>query len=80
MKPGDLRRFKDSLIARRYRAGVEGSTFMVLRVDPTTRWPAPPRCVDILINGHVDEGLRYFWVEDSSELLEPVQPTQEVVY
>lgn len=72
MKPGDLRRFKDSLIARRRADGDEGSTFMVLRVDPATRWPAPSRCVDILIDGHVDEGLRYFWVEDSSEAINPV--------
>lgn len=76
MKRGDLRRFRDSLIALG-ADHVEGGTFMVLRVDPET-WV--PRAVDILIDGHVDEGLGYFWVEDSSEPLEPVQSTQEVVY
>ena len=76
MKPGDLRRFRDSLMA--FGADhVEGGTFMVLRVDPATE---RIRGVDILIDGHVDEGLGYFWVEDSSEPLEPVQSTQEVVY
>ena len=76
MKPGDLRRFRDSLIALG-ADHVEGGTFMVLRVDPEAY---RIRGVDILIDGHVDEGLGYFWVEDSSELLEPVQSTQEVVY
>ena len=76
MKPGDLRRFRDSLIALG-ADHVEGGTFMVLRVDPAAY---RIRGVDILIDGHVDEGLGYFWVEDSSEPLEPVQSTQEVVY
>ena len=76
MKPGELRRFRDSLIALG-ADHVEGSTFVVLRVDPATE---RIRGVDILIDGHVDEGLGYFWVEDSSEPLEPVQSTQEVVY
>ena len=76
MQPGDLRRFRDSLIALG-ADHVEGGTFMVLRVDPAAY---RIRGVDILIDGHVDEGLGYFWVEDSSEPLEPVQSTQEVVY
>lgn len=76
MKPGELRRFRDSLIALG-ADHVEGGTFMVLRVDPATE---RRRGVDILIDGHVAEGLGYFWVEDTSELLEPVQSTQEVVY
>ena len=76
MKPGDLRRFRDSLIALG-ADHVEGGTFMVLRVDPEAY---RIRGVDILIDGHVDEGLGYFWVEDSSELLEPVQRNGCVVY
>jgi hypothetical protein len=63
MQPGDLRRFRDSLIALG-ADHVEGGTFMVLRVDPAGE---RIRGVDILIDGHVDEGLGYFWVEDSSE-------------
>ena len=65
MKPGELRRFRDSLIALG-ADHVEGGTFMVLRVDPATE---RIRGVDILIDGHVDEGLGYFWVEDSSEVI-----------
>ena len=65
MKPGDLRRFRDSLIALG-ADHVEGGTFVVLRVDPATE---RIRGVDILIDGHVDEGLGYFWVEDSSEVI-----------
>ena len=76
MKPGELRRFRDSLIALG-ADHVEGGTFMVLRVDPAAY---RIRGVDILIDGHVDEDLGYFWVEDSSELLEPVQRNGCVVY
>ena len=65
MKPGDLRRFRDSLIALG-ADHVEGGTFVVLRVDPATE---RIRGVDILIDGHVDQGLGYFWVEDSSEVI-----------
>ena len=65
MKPGDLRRFRDSLIALG-ADHVEGGTFMVLRVDPEAY---RIRGVDILIDGHVDEDLGYFWVEDSSEVI-----------
>ena len=77
MKPGDLRRFKGDMIGSMSDVLVGGGTFVVLRVDPATE---RIRGVDILIDGHVDEGLGYFWVEDSSEPLEPVQSTQEVVY
>ena len=69
VEQGQLRRFRDSLIALG-ADHVEGGTFMVLRVDPATSMRI--RGVDILIDGHVDEDLGYFWVEDSSELLEPV--------
>ena len=65
MKPGDLLRFRDSLIALG-ADHVEGGTFMVLRVDPEAY---RIRGVDILIDDHVDEGLGYFWVEDSSEVV-----------
>ena len=76
MKPGELRRFRDSLIALG-ADHVEGGTFMVLRVGYDV---ATGHGVDILIDGHVDEGLGYFWVAVNSEPLEPVQSTQEVVY
>lgn len=69
MKRGDLRRFRDSLIALG-ADHVEGSTFMVLDV---ATWQvlngSPCPTVDILIDGGLEEGLGYFWVEDSSEAL-----------
>jgi hypothetical protein len=69
MKPGDLRRFKDSLIALG-ADHVEGSTFMVLRVDEHVVKGGARYCVvDILIDGVLEEGLGYFWVEDSSEVI-----------
>ena len=66
MKPGDLRRFKGDMIGSMSEVLVGGGTFVVLRVDPATE---RIRGVDILIDGHVDEGLGYFWVEDSSETI-----------
>ena len=65
MKPGDLRRFRDSLIALGV-THLEGSTFMVLKVDMAGR-NRVTHTVDILIDGGLEEGLGYFWVEDSSE-------------
>ena len=67
MKPGELRRFSDSLMA----LGADhfgGRTFMVLRADPASA----RALVDILIDGRHETDLGYFWVEDRSELLEPV--------
>ena len=66
MKPGDLRRFKGDMIGSMSEVLVGGGTFVVLRVDPATE---RIRGVDILLDGHVDEGLGYFWVEDSSETI-----------
>jgi hypothetical protein len=65
MNPGELRRFRDSLFALG-ADHVEGSTFMVLRVDHVTE---RYRGVDILLDGKREAGLGYFWVEDSSEVL-----------
>ena len=68
MKPGDLRRFKDSLFALG-ADHVEGSTFMVLRVGELVEQTARYCVVDILLDGKREAGLGYFWVEDSSEVL-----------
>jgi len=65
VKPGDLRRFRDSPSAS--IAAFEGSTFVVLRVNVVLQGRAEYRTVDILIDGGLEEGLGYFWVEDSSE-------------
>ena len=68
MKPGDLRRFKDSLIALG-ADHVEGRTFMVLRVSERTEGETWRWAVDILIDGRVEADLGYDWVMDSSEVL-----------
>jgi hypothetical protein len=62
MRPGDLRRFRDSLTI----APFEGSTFMVLEVSGTAG--REPTSVDILIDGR-SETLGFRWVRDSSEVL-----------
>ena len=66
MQPGDLRRFRDSLIALG-ADHVEGSTFVVLCVNESTEGESRWWAVDILLDGKREEGLGYFWVEDSSE-------------
>ena len=66
MKPGDLRRFKDGPWGHD-NDGFEGSTFMVLDVATWQVLTGTNTTVDILIDGGREEGLGYFWVEDSSE-------------
>jgi hypothetical protein len=68
MKPGDLRRFRDSLFALG-ADHVEGSTFMVLRVTERTEGETWRWFVDILLDGMQEEGLGYNWVMDSSEVI-----------
>lgn len=68
MKPGDLRRFRDSLTALGLRADhFEGGTFVVLEVSG--RVGAEPTRVDILIGGRCETDLGYHWVRDNSEVL-----------
>jgi len=69
MKPGDLRRFKDGFLKRLAGDHFVGSTFMVLRVSSTTP-EVGERCVDILLDDMIEEGLGYFWVEDSSVVID----------
>ena len=67
MKPGDLRRFRDTLQA----SGVDhwtGGTFVVLEVSG--RVGAEPTRVDILIGGRCETDLGYHWVRDNSEVLD----------
>lgn len=67
MKPGDLRQFVDSMIV----LGAtdtdlwERRTFIILKVTPYKSG----RTVDILLDGRIEEGLGYLWVENNSELL-----------
>lgn len=65
MKPGDLRRFSDSMIVLSPTDNYERSTFIVLKVTPFKSG----RTVDILLNGRIEEGLGYSWVEDHSKVL-----------
>ena len=68
MKPGELRRLRDNFHA----LGAEhlrGRTFMVLRVNDSASCDPPRPAVDILIDGRVETDLGYFWVKDSSEVL-----------
>ena len=65
MKKGDLRRFKDDMIGS--MGPFPGSTFMVLDVATWQVLTGTNTTVDILIDGGLEEGLGYFWVEDSSE-------------
>ena len=67
MKKGDLRRFKDDMIGS--MGPFPGSTFMVLDVATWQVLTGTNTTVDILIDGGLEEGLGYFWVENSSEAL-----------
>ena len=67
MKPGELRRFRDSLIALGV-THLEGSTFMVLKVDMAGR-NRVTHTVDILRDGKRVESWGYHWVKDSSEVI-----------
>jgi len=67
VKKGDLRRFKDDMIGS--MGPFPGSTFMVLDVATWQVLTGTNTTVDILIDGGLEEGLGYFWVENSSEAL-----------
>jgi len=72
MKPGELRRFKDGFLKRLAGDHFVDSTFMVLRVSssPERRGVVEVGTVDILLDGMIEEGLGYFWVEDSSVVID----------
>lgn len=65
MKPGDLRQFGESMIVLGATDADlwERRTFIVLNVKPYKSG----RTVDILMNGKLEEGLGYLWVENNSE-------------
>jgi hypothetical protein len=67
MKPGELRVFRDSSIVLSPTDDFERGTFIVLKVNPM--YGTSVRTVDILLDGGIEEGLGYFWVEDNSEVL-----------
>lgn len=67
MKPGDLRQFREDMIVLGATDADlwQGSTFIVLKVTPYNSG----RTVDILLDGMIEEGLGYLWVESNSEAL-----------
>ena len=65
MKPGDLRRFNDSLDSL-VAAHASGQTFLVLEVVKLRRGC---RRLVILIDGKTESGWGYPWVEANSEAL-----------
>jgi len=74
MKSGELRRFKDDMWSSAAVSRCSGRPFMLLEVRSPVEW------VSFLIDGRVESGWGYTFVEQSSTSLEHVQPTQEVVY
>lgn len=72
MKPGDLRRFKDDAVfpAAAHKT-FPSRTFMILSVFGRVPEKYSGR-VEVLLDNKVMGPWGYVWVEQSSELLEPV--------
>lgn len=66
MKPGDLRRFKDDLVALTWEENCRGHVFTVLNVGVVK---GGPLLVDILVDGRLEKELGYHWVLTNSEAL-----------
>ena len=73
MKSGDLRQFKDNAVfpAAAHQT-FPSRTFMILNVDGRVPGHTAGR-VEVLLDGKVLGPWGYPWVEQNSELLEPVQ-------
>ncbi len=72
MKPGDLRRFKDSaFFPGAAPKTYSGRTFVILSIFDRHPGRTAGR-VEVLIDGKVLGPWGYPWVEQNSELLEPV--------
>ena len=80
MNPGDLRRFKDDAF---FPAAASetflGRTFMVVSIFKRVPGRTAGQ-VELLVDGKLVGPWGYPWVEQNSELLEPVHPNQRVVY
>ncbi len=74
MKPGDLRQFKPDLDFGPRVHRLSGQAFVLLEVELHADW------VSFLVDGRVERGWGYEFVAGYSRALEPVQPTQEMVY
>ena len=73
MKPGDLRRFKDSAVfPAAAHETFPSRTFVILSVFGRHPGRTAGR-VEVLLDGKVLGPWGYPWVEQNSELLEPVQ-------
>ena len=69
MKPGDLRRFKeDTVFPLASTQTFPGRTFLVLGIIDRVPGKRAGR-VDVLIDGSVQKGWGYPWVEQNSEVL-----------
>ena len=65
MKPGDLRRFKDG------KDELDGRSFMVLEVRAAKLVePRGDLRVDFLIDGRIETGWGYSWLQKHSEALD----------
>lgn len=72
MKPGDLRRFKDDAVfPAAAHTTFPSRTFLVLNVFGRVPGKYSGR-VEVLLDNKVMGPWGYVWVEQSSELLEPV--------
>ena len=69
MKPGDLRRFNDTLgVDVALEDALAGCTFVVLEVSHNHA-EARGGSVKLLIDGRVDEGWSRLWVLENSEVI-----------
>lgn len=72
MRPGDLRRFKDSAVFPLAAAKTfPGRTFLVLGIIDRVPGKRSGR-VELLIDGGIQKGWGYPWVEQNSEVLNEV--------
>ena len=72
MKPGDLRKFKEGLTGSARTQSVAGRPFMVLETawspGVATTWTT--NRVSFLIDGRLEKGWGYNWVEQHSEVID----------
>ena len=69
MKPGDLRCFKNFRNGSARSLQLIGRPFMVLEVDPAS---PDARRMAFLVDGRLEKGWGYDWVESNSEAIDPV--------
>ena len=70
MKPGDLRRFKDFRNGSARSLQLIGRPFVVLEAAEAER--RADAWVSFLVDGRLEKGWGYDWVESNSEAIDPV--------